>query len=156
MALRLYYRKPAPLRIAALRRCLEALQRRFQLTSADIELSLVGEGRIRTLNRKYRRKDRVTDVLSFPLEPARPPRGRPWHLGEIVVALPVARRQARRAGRSLAQQVLRLAVHGLLHLQGHDHETGETQRRRFEALEARYLNYLAKKGMMPWDGSLRL
>jgi rRNA maturation RNase YbeY len=156
MSVSIYFRKPAAVKVAALRRCLDGLLRGFRLRGAALELSLVGAARIRALNRKFRRKDRVTDVLSFPLDARAPGKGRPWHLGEIVVALPVARRQAARSGRNLTQQTLRLAVHGLVHLQGHDHERGPAARRNFERLETRYLNYLAKKGWMPWDGSLRL
>jgi len=156
MSVSLFFRKPAPLRSAVLSGCLEALLRRFRMKGAELELSLVGETRIRSLNRKFRGKDRSTDVLSFPLDARRPRAPRPWQLGEIVIALPVARRQARRAGRTLTQQTLRLAVHGLVHLQGYDHERGAEELRRFEILEAQYLNYLSKGGWLRWDGSLRL
>lgn len=156
MSVRLFARAGTPVRPAALRRCLEALMRKEGLGGAELEISLVGERRIRSLNREHRRKDAVTDVLSFPIEAKAPKGGRPWCLGEIVIATPVAARQARRARRTLTQQALRLAVHGLVHLQGHDHELGPRAAKRFEALEARYLNYLSRKGLMPWDGSLRL
>jgi len=156
MSVSLFSRKGTKVRVAVLQRCLEALLCLVGETRAELELSFVGRTRIRALNREYRKKDRVTDVLSFPIE-ARPPKGeRPWHLGEIVIATPVAKDQARRARRPLTQQVLRLAVHGFVHLHGMDHEKGSAERKRFEAFERKYLQYLDKKGLMPWDGSLRL
>ena len=156
MSVKLYARAGTPVRLAILRRCLEALLRKHGLDQAELELSLVGEVRIRRLNRQFRHKDSVTDVLSFPMDAKKPKGGRPWCLGEIVVATPVARRQAARAGRRLTQQVLRLAVHGMVHLQGYDHERGPRAAQHFHRLESRYLQYLSKKGLMPWDGSLLL
>jgi probable rRNA maturation factor len=135
---------------------MEALLRRSGRSRAELEISLVGRSRIRALNRDYRNKDATTDVLSFPLD-ITPPRGRaPWHLGEVVIATEVARRQAALAGRPLTRQVLRLAVHGFVHLHGLDHERGGNEARKFRRLEEKYLQHLAKKGLMPWDGCLRL
>jgi len=74
----------------------------------EIGVALVSDARIRSLNRRYRRKDRPTDVLSF--EPS-----------DIVIATGVARRQAREAGHSYATELKVLALHGLLHLLGYDH-----------------------------------
>ena len=107
------------------------------------------------LNREYRAKDKTTDVLSFPVD-VRPPFGQgPWHLGSIFVATSVARQQAKRARRDLNAQVLRLAVHGLVHLQGLDHEEGPEAAKKFEKKERKYLKYLSKQGHYPWDGSLQ-
>jgi len=75
---------------------------------ADLTIALVSDARIRALNKQFRRKDAVTDVLSF--EPA-----------DIAIATGVARRQAREAGHSYAQELKVLALHGLLHLIGYDH-----------------------------------
>ena len=156
MSVNVFFRKGTRVQVAPLRRSVEALLRRAGMAKAELDLTLVGAARIRELNRKFRKKDSVTDVLSFPIDAVAPKGARPWCLGEIVVATPVARRQALRARRSLTQQVLRLAVHGLVHLRGLDHELGPRQARHFEKMETHYLRYLAKKGLMPWDGSLRL
>lgn len=73
---------------------------------------------IHELNRRYRGKDRSTDVLSFP--GGGTPEG--LHLGDLVIAVPTARRQAAGLGHSLGREIRELVLHGLLHLLGHDHE----------------------------------
>jgi probable rRNA maturation factor len=80
---------------------------------------------VRELNRRYRDKNVPTDVLSFPAD-------EPGQLGDIVIALDVARRQARAAGHSLATEFRVLALHGLLHLLGYDHERDNGEMRRLE------------------------
>ncbi len=115
----------------------------------DVGIALVSDARMRTLNRSYRRKDYPTDVLSFPaaeedvFKP--PPRGsRPADgapLGDLVIATGIARRQAREAGHSYQTELRVLALHGLLHLLGHDHESPDDGG-RMKRLEAR----LRRKG----------
>jgi len=156
MSVKIFHRKNSPVRIGAVRRCMEFLLRRSGRGRAELEISLVGNARIRALNRAYRHQDKATDVLSFPLDVVPPPGGAPWHLGEVVIATEAARRQAAQAGRPLTRQVLRLAVHGFVHLHGLDHERGGDEARKFHRLEENYLQHLAKKGLMAWDGSLRL
>jgi probable rRNA maturation factor len=91
----------------------------------NVAVAVVSDRRVRELNRRYRRKDTATDVLSFPAD-------EPGQLGDIVIALGVARRQASSAGHSLATEFRVLAVHGLLHLLGYDHERDTGQMRRLE------------------------
>lgn len=155
MSVVIFCRKNHPVQITKLRRCLENLLKYSGMGEATLEVSLVGEKRIRDLNRQYLGRDRITDVISFPMDPKPPFKGVPWHLGEIFLATPVARRQAAKARRSLTAQVIRLGVHGVIHLQGLDHERSTKARKDFEALEGRYLNYLKKKGWFSWDGSLQ-
>ena len=88
-------------------------------------VAVVPDGRVRALNYRYRRKDRVTDVLSFVAEE----RGA---LGDVVIAAGLAARQARQAGHSLAVELRVLALHGLLHLLGYDHETDDGRMARLE------------------------
>ena len=88
-----------------------------------VNVAVVGDGHVRTLNRRYRGIDRATDVLSFPPEPSGATARRPpSFLGDIVIARGVALRQARAAGHGEATEVRVLALHGLLHLLGYDHE----------------------------------
>ncbi len=155
MPVTIYSRKNCPVQDAALRRCLEEVLRFSGRETALLEISLVGRKGISRLNQKYRGKKGVTDVLSFPLDSKPTAKNSPWHLGEIVIATEVAKRQARQARRTLTQQVVRLSVHGFVHLVGGDHEAGPALKRRFEAEEKKFLRYLTKKGLFRWDGSLQ-
>jgi probable rRNA maturation factor len=100
-------------------------------------IAIVPDGRVQQLNRRYRRKDAATDVLSFPASADRLRRGRPSdeprYLGDVVIAAGVARRQAREAGHSLQHELRVLALHGLLHLLGYDHEHDAGRMARVEA-----------------------
>ncbi len=91
-----------------------------------VAVALVSDRRIRALNRAYRGKDDATDVLSFPADD-------PAFLGDIVIARGVARRQARVAGHSEATELKLLALHGLLHLLGYDHEHDNGRMQRVES-----------------------
>jgi len=90
-----------------------------------ITIALVPDSRVHGLNRQYRRTDAPTDVLSFPSDL----RG---SLGDVVIATGVARRQARTAGHSFQTELRVLALHGLLHLLGYDHERDDGRMARFE------------------------
>ncbi|MDO8793747.1 MAG: rRNA maturation RNase YbeY, partial [Vicinamibacterales bacterium] len=90
-------------------------------------VALVSDARVRALNRQYRGADRNTDVLSFPSGPGVEPA-----LGDIVIATGVARRQAAAAGHALSTELKVLALHGLLHLLGYDHETDGGEMARLE------------------------
>jgi probable rRNA maturation factor len=96
-----------------------------------VSIALVGDATIRRLNRQYRRIDQVTDVLSFPASHPDGPQA-PVFLGDLAIALGVAGRQARREGHGLSQELRVLALHGLLHLLGYDHETDRGEMKRLE------------------------
>ena len=81
---------------------------------------------MRTLNRAFRGHDSLTDVLSFPADMS-------LFLGDIAIATGVARRQANEAGHSIATELRVLALHGLLHLLGYDHDRDDGQMKRVEA-----------------------
>jgi len=105
-----------------------------------ISVALVSDAAVRTLNRRYRHKDVPTDVLSFSSASRRsgpaaePPDSslRLPFLGDIVIARGVARRQARAAGHSDRTELRVLALHGLLHLLGYDHERDGGRMARLE------------------------
>jgi probable rRNA maturation factor len=90
----------------------------------EMSVSVVGDAEIRRLNRQYRGKDKVTDVLSFSMSGEA-------GLGDIFICLPQVRRQARLFGRSAAAEFALMVVHGTLHLMGHDHATLAQERRMF-------------------------
>jgi probable rRNA maturation factor len=93
----------------------------------EISLVLAGDGLLRRLNRDYRGKDRPTDVLSFPGD------GGEAGLGDVVISVPTAERNARGLGRTLLQELDVLALHGFLHVLGYDHETDDGTMDRLEA-----------------------
>ena len=90
-----------------------------------VTVALVTDARVRALNRRYRGKDAPTDVLSFSAAEA-------GQLGDVVIAAGVARRQARAAGHAFGTELRVLALHGLLHLLGYDHERDEGRMARLE------------------------
>jgi probable rRNA maturation factor len=90
-----------------------------------VTVAVVPDARVRALNRRYRATDAATDVLSFPA-------GEPGELGDVVIAAGVAGRQARQAGHSTAVELRVLALHGLLHLLGYDHEHDDGRMARLE------------------------
>lgn len=106
----------------------------------EVSIAVVSDRRVRALNRQFRGKDAVTDVLSFPVAKpglifARAPgRSNPvLFLGDIVIASGLARRQAKAAGHSVSTEFRVLALHGLLHLLGYDHESDDGRMARAEA-----------------------
>ena len=132
-------------------RCARLLGRLRRETRAtgSVTLRLANDREVRRLNRDFRGKDRTTDVLSFPaqgdLEPEEP------HLGDLAVSVPQARRQARRAGWSLEEEMSLLVTHGFLHLLGYDHERDQGQMRRLEeSLLVRLARVSLKKRGLPW------
>lgn len=110
--------------------------------SAELGILFVGDQRMRTLNRRYRGKDRTTDVLAFALREA--PHSTAGMLGDVVIAVPTALRQAKQGQRSLDEELTVLLVHGILHLCGYDHERSEREARRMHRRERMVLRSLAR------------
>lgn len=112
----------------------------LRLPSGSFTICLVGDAEMAEWNRAYRSKRGPTDVLSFPVDDEatsrkhKPQRRVPpqEYLGDIAVAPAVARRNARRFGRSFSQELRILILHGILHLMGYDHETDTGQMDRYE------------------------
>jgi probable rRNA maturation factor len=111
------------------RRILVAAARAARGGDRDVSVFFCGDRRMAGLNRRWRRKGRSTDVLSFPVGESGA-----GFLGDIVISVPYAIRQARRRGDSPSREMERLLVHGYLHLLGYDHETDDGE---MDALEAR-------------------
>ena len=109
---------------------------------AEVGCLLVTDHRIRALNRRYRGEDHPTDVLAFPQGEGSGPPGHPGLLGDVVISVETAARQAARAGHSLEREAALLLVHGILHLLGHDHATA-AERRQMWALQRRLLRAAA-------------
>jgi probable rRNA maturation factor len=100
-----------------------------------VGIALVDDATMRRLNRRYAGTDRPTDVLSFPAGTSGCDGSRPARrvLGDMAIATGVAKRQAREAGHSYAEELRVLALHGLLHLLGYDHHADDGAMARVEA-----------------------
>jgi probable rRNA maturation factor len=128
--------------------------RLLRLPEAELSVLLVNDRRMRMLNCQYRGIDRTTDVLSFPQNPPLPPFAKGGRggitshgsritnhelvLGDIVINLHKAERQAPEYGLTLNEELKRLLIHGLLHLTGYDHEKGGYAERKMKE-KTRYL-----------------
>jgi probable rRNA maturation factor len=112
-------------RPARVRRVLRAAARDLGVTG-ELAVVLAGDRTLRTLNARYRGKDKPTDVLSFPGP------GGEEGLGDVVISLETAARNARALGRTLPQELDVLALHGFLHVLGYDHETDDGTMDRLE------------------------
>jgi probable rRNA maturation factor len=124
------------------RRLLAALDE----SHAELTVSLVDDAEIHRLNRDYRGKDRPTDVLAFALREGRRVSGDDAVLGDVVISVDTAARQARRRGAAVADEVRTLLVHGILHLLGYDHERSAVDARRMKAQERRLKAMLVDPG----------
>jgi rRNA maturation RNase YbeY len=100
---------------------------------AQLSVLLVGDRRMRRLNQLYRGRDYPTDVLAFPMREAGGPAS-PL-LGDVVISLPQAIRQAEGDGHSLDHELATLLIHGTLHLLGYDHERGGREAERMRRKE---------------------
>lgn len=112
------------------RRCTEAIRdARIDLDRfSEVALRFVSDREIASINDTYRGKARATDVLTFPGDSELAPE----HLGDIVISIPAASRQAAEIGHDLPTEIRYLILHGLLHALGFDHETDDGE---MDALE---------------------
>ena len=124
----------APALAARLARSARRLLRAVGLARAELSLLLVSDREMRRLNRRWRGRDRPTDVLAFAQTegPAGAPDGL---LGDVVISVDTARRQAAGRGETLGREGERLLIHGFLHLLGYDHERSAAEARRMARRE---------------------
>ena len=127
--------------VGGLEEFLEQVGKVIGLGPECVAVRLIGAAEMARLNITYRKKKGPTDVLSFPAEQSqksggqmrRPRRSTGKYLGDIAIAPAVAQRNAKRLGRSLADELRVLILHGVLHLLGYDHETDRGEMERIEA-----------------------
>ena len=112
-----------------IRRRLEAMLVHLQMPKAEVSVLLTDDDEIQNLNRDYRETDKPTDVLSFSMLEGEGARFAGDVLGDIVLSIPTASRQAREAKRPLLDEATMLVAHGLLHLLGWDHQTAAEDRK---------------------------
>ena len=127
----------APALEARLGRHARRLLRELRLSRAELSILLVSDREMRRLNRRWRGKDRPTDVLSFPQD-----EGRSALLGDVVISVDTARRQAAEGATTLGREADRLLIHGLLHLLGYDHERSPAEARRMQRRERALARWL--------------
>lgn len=109
---------------------------KLKLDKCELSILLTNDNQIQKLNRDYRQKDRPTDVLAFAMREGEPVGLSTGLLGDVVISVPTAFRQASALGRSALDEVTHLLAHGLLHLLGWDHQTdAEDRRMRRKVLE---------------------
>ena len=134
---------------ATIRRAMTEAARACAQTPGDVAIVLTGDTAIQALNKRWRGQDKPTNVLSFPAQ-AMPGSDEPAHLGDIVIAFETMAAEAERDGKQFAHHLAHLAVHGYLHLLGHDHE----QDRDAEAMERLETDILARIGVPdPYAGA---
>jgi probable rRNA maturation factor len=124
---------PAP---ATLKRRVAKMLEHLQLEKSEVSILLTDDREIRILNRDYRGFDQPTDVLSFSMREGEGARFAGDLLGDLVLSIQTARRQAREAKRPLLDEATMLLAHGLLHLLGWDHRTKEEDARMRKATDA--------------------
>lgn len=130
--------RPAPVPLATLRKIATALLRHAGKQQCELSILFVNDTRMTELNRTYRSKNTPTNVLSFPMLDATALPG-PQLLGDIVISLDTAAREAAGGGISLSDHLRVLLVHGLVHLLGYDHERGPEEAAAMLAMEKDFL-----------------
>ena len=125
----------------ALARTARRFLRRLAMRGCELSVLLVGDSSIRQLNRRWRRKDAATDVLSFPTGDAPGPSS---VLGDIVISYETAQRRAKASGGSVEAELDRYLAHGLLHLLGYEHAS----RAQAQEMAAREKKLLGRRGMV--------
>jgi len=117
----------------------EVLEKELEISkyrNIDLYIALVGKGRIRELNKKYRGKNRVTDVLAFP--------EREIGLGEIIICIREVKKNARRFSSDFKTELSRVLIHGILHLLGYNHEESEKMAKKMMEKQEYYLAKVLK------------
>jgi probable rRNA maturation factor len=112
--------------------------------TAEVSVNLVGPAKIKSLNLKYRNKDKETDVLSFPLEDDSLKKYGIMPLGDIFICPAYVEKKIKATGESLDKTMAHLAVHGFLHLLGYDHETSEADAEKMSLQEQKILTKFLK------------
>jgi probable rRNA maturation factor len=123
-----------------------AILKALERSHAELSIALVGDKEMRPLNAMYRRKNKTTDVLSFPADHPTP--ATPVLLGDVIISVEQARRQAKERNHSLKTEMVTLLIHGILHLLGYDHERSPQQAKIMANLEVKLLNRLCDRGLI--------
>lgn len=137
------YNGPLPVNHALLRQRAEQLLALYDLADRELSILLLDDPQMRELNRRYRARDKATNVLAFAMQEAG--EGQTLPLGDIVLSVDTAQREAALQGSTLHQRLTRLLIHGFLHLLGYDHERGPAEEQAMEKAETEALALLFQK-----------
>ncbi len=117
---------------------------------AEISIVCVDDLEIRDMNSSYRGKDKSTNVLSFPMQEGESSGINPNLLGDLVISLETADREASESGVTLDERVSQLLIHGILHLIGLDHEKSDLERSMMEEKNLKLLKELGEDSALPF------
>ena len=137
---------------AEILRRMRAMIRLLQLEKAELSVVLTDDKRVHQLNKIYRGKDRPTDVLAFAMHEGEFGELAGHVLGDVIVSVPTARKQAAERGTPVLEEVTMLLAHGLLHLLGWDHDT-DAKDRRMRAETSRHGMGPNFPRRLPWTAS---
>ncbi|MBU5638797.1 rRNA maturation RNase YbeY [Geomonas sp. Red69] len=116
---------------------------------AELSVSIVGDRAIRVLNREYLGRDKATNVISFAMQEGEFGSINPGLLGDVVISVDTAAREAEEAGDTFLNRLYFLLLHGVLHITGYDHErSGEAEAARMEAKEREIFSLLVEEGLV--------
>ncbi len=117
----------------------QQILKELQLDNVELSITLTDNENIRQINKQWRKKDRPTDVLSFPID-EKPPGYKYKILGDVIISLPFAKKQAEETGIPYQEEIIRLLTHGILHLLGYDHEVCPAEAKKMFDLQDRIVN----------------
>lgn len=144
------YTRPNARLAAPIRRAAAAAVEMAGPPQAELTVVLTDVTGMRRLNERYAGQARATDVLAFPAQQQDPDSDLPY-LGDVVISLPTAESQAAEGGHPLADELMLLCTHGVLHLLGHDH-AGQGERSRMWSVQADVLQRLGSQAILPSQG----
>jgi probable rRNA maturation factor len=116
----------------------------LELKNPEVSILLLDDPQIRDLNREYRKKDKSTDVLSFPMLDETSGNVQPQLLGDIVISVETAEKQAHNRKCALYKELSILLIHGMLHLLGYDHELSKKDEEEMQKQESRIFEGIIK------------
>lgn len=138
-----------PLDETNLRKAAQAILNDLEYPEAELSIVLVDDTEIHDLNRQYLNHDRPTNVISFPMQEGEFTEINPNLLGDVVISVDTADREAREAALPMETRLMELLVHGILHLVGYDHESpkadAEAMERKTEELMEKFGDWLGPK-----------
>lgn len=129
-----------------LKKITAAILRALKRSQAELSVALVGDKEMRPLNARFRKKNKTTDVLSFQADQSTV--AKPVLLGDVVISVEQARRQAKERNNPLKKELAILLIHGILHLLGYDHERSPRQAKIMTDLELELLNRLCERRLI--------